>query len=326
MKWERLLSHALKLGRERGSDIWVADILQTLCNANRHIGHHDEGVQQAREGLEIYERLGHTRGQAQCFIQLAWSFRDQKQLDAAEEAASRAFDLLPETGQQSLVFQCHQILGLIQQSKGEIEKALHHLEAALGIAPSFGWHDQLFEIHSSLAMLFFDEGRLDGAHVHAERAKLHAVNNPYSLGKAMMLQAKVLCGQHKFEEARSEILRAAEIFEKLRVSWGVGICGVFLEDVQKRQDRLVASGQLCEFLQVMPLPDVSLSNLWSRNGMKALTTASNSRNATSPYPALSHRPSRRPSVQLQTAYVPPFVHLLYSHTSSFALSRCSSTH
>jgi len=35
------------------------------------MGHYDEGVQQVREGLEIYERLGHTRGQAQCLIELA---------------------------------------------------------------------------------------------------------------------------------------------------------------------------------------------------------------------------------------------------------------
>ena len=57
--------------------------------------------------------------------------------------------------------------------------------------------------------------------------------------------------------------------------------------------------------------------------MKALTSAPNSRNATSRYPVLSHRPSQRPSIRLQTIYVPPFVHLLDFHTSSFALSRCS---
>jgi len=42
------------------------------------------------------------------------------------------------------------------------------------------------------------------------------------------------------------------------------------------------------------------------------------------YPVLSHRPSQRPSMRLQTIYIPPFVHPLYSHISSFALSRCFS--
>jgi len=37
---ERLLSHALKLERERGSDIGVARVLRHLCDANRNMGHY----------------------------------------------------------------------------------------------------------------------------------------------------------------------------------------------------------------------------------------------------------------------------------------------
>jgi len=322
MERERLLSCALKLERERGSGIGVARALRHLCNANLHMSHYDEGVQRAREGLEIYERLGDTGGQAECLIQLAWLFLGRKRLEAAEEAASCAIHLLPETGYQFLVCDSHKVLGLIYRSKGEIEKAAHHLEAALGIASSFDWHHRLFDIHSSLVMLLHDEGRLDSADVHVKYAKSYAVHDPYSLGQAMILQATVWLAQYKFEEARSEALRAAGIFEKLGFSQGVDSCKGLIQ----RLDRLVASGKLCEFLHMMPLPGVFFSNLWSRNRTKVLTAASNSRNATSPYPVLSHRPSQRPSVQLQTTYVPPFVHLLYSHTSSFASSRCSSAH
>jgi len=253
MERKRLLSHALKLRRERGSDIEVYCVLQHLCNANRHMGHCDEGVQQAREGLEICERLGHTEGQADFLIQLAWLLREQEQFDAAEEAASRAIDLLPETGDQFLVCDSHQILGSIYQSKGEIEKAVHHLETALGIASSFDWHGQLFDIHLCLAMLFVMEDRPDSAGVHAERAKLYAVNSPYQLGVAMAFQAMVWSKQHKLEEARSQLLRATEIFEKLGSAWGVGFCGRSLERIKKREERL-ASGQLGEFLHMMPLP------------------------------------------------------------------------
>jgi len=76
--------------------------------------------------------------------------------------------------------------------------------------------------YSLLAVLFFDEGKLDSAHVHAERAKSYAVNNPYSLGEAMLLRAAVWTRQYKFKEARSEVLRAAQIFEKLGPSRGHG--------------------------------------------------------------------------------------------------------
>jgi len=245
---------------------------------------------------------------AWCLIELAWFFRDQKQLDAAEETAFRAINLLPETGEEFLVCNSHHILGNIYRSKGEIEKAVHHFEAALGIASSFDWRARLFDIHSSLAMLLHDEGRLDSADVHVEHAKSYAVNDPYILGQAMILQAAVWLAQYKFEEARSQALRAAEIFEKLGFSQGVGVCEGFIQGL----DRLVASGKLGEFLYMMPLPGVLVSNLWSRNRMKALTTVSNPRNATSRYPVLSRRPSQLPSVQLQTTYVPLF-HFLYAH-------------
>ena len=321
---QRLLSHALKLERERGSDAGVAYMLMCLCDADRDAGLHDEGVQRAREGLEIYERLGDTEGQAQCLIRLAWLFQEQEQLDAAEEAAFGAINLIPETGGQFMTCDSHQILGLIYESKGEVGKAVHHFETALGIASSFDWHSQLFAIHRCLGMLFLDEGRLGSAHVHAERAKLYAANNQYSLGEAMLLQGMVWMRQYRFEEAKSELLRAAEIHGKVRSSRSLmETYRELLEFIQKRGDELVASRTLGEFLGMMPLPGVLVSNLWSRNGMKALTTASN-RNATSWYPVLSHRPSQRPSVRLQTIYVPPFVHPLCSHSSSFALSRCSS--
>ena len=270
MERRRLLSCALKLERERGSDAGVARILWCLCDANRHMDLHDEGIQQVKEALEIWERLGNRKGQAQCLVQIAWLLRGQSRLDAAGEAASRAICLLAGTGDQFLVCECHKILGLVYRSKRDIARAVHHLDAALGIASSFDWHNQLFETHFSLVILFFEEGRLDSAHVHAERAKLYAVNNPYSLGQVMMIQARVWWGQCKLEEARSEVLRAAEIFEKLGVSSSVETCRRFLERIQKGRDGLVASGQLGEFLHMMPLPGVLVSDLWSRNRMKSV--------------------------------------------------------
>ena len=248
-----LLSHALKLEREGASDNGIARILWRLCDANRHMGLYDEGAQQARECLEIYERLGDTKGQVQCLIQLAWLLHDDNQLDAAEEAVSCAISLLPETGEQFRVYGCHQILGLVYRSKGEVEKAVHHLEAALKIASSFDWHSQLFEIHSALVMLFVGGGRFDEASVHADRAKSYAVDNPYNLGQAMMLQATAWCGQYKPKEARSEVLRAAEIFQKLGVSDCIKGCENLLELIQKLESVLTSS-QSRELLPAMPLP------------------------------------------------------------------------
>ena len=159
---KQLLNHALKLERERGNDDRVALTLIELSDANRLVGLFEEGIHQAREALGIYERIGDTVKQGYSLIRLAWSLHDDKQLKAAEDAASRAIKLLPAKGQEFLVCQSHRVLGDMYRSKGEREKAIHHFETALGAATCLIWNDQPFWIHCSLALLFLDVGSLGG--------------------------------------------------------------------------------------------------------------------------------------------------------------------
>ena len=237
---KRLLTHALKLWREEGDDYEAAQTLRLLSDTNRLMGLPKEGMQQAREALEIYERLGNTMGQAECLGHLALSLRDDDQLDAAEEAVLRAIALLPENGQEYWLCESHQALGKIYRSKGEVEKAIHHFEVALGIASSFNWHGRLFWIHYKLAGLFRDQGRFDDTQTHLERAKLHAVNNAYCLGLAMELQAEAWYEQGRLEEARTEAPGAADVYERLGAARDVERCRKLL---RKIESSLVASGQ-----------------------------------------------------------------------------------
>ena len=218
---KRLLTHTLKLWKERGDDYQVADTLRSLSDANRHTGPWKEGIQQAREASEIFEELDEAEKQSECLVNLAWLLYDDKQLDAAEETASRAIGLLPEDGNHSDIAQCHRVLGDIYSSKGEREKAINHFELALGVASTLGWDDQLFWIHYALSDLFSKEGRFNDAHAHVERAKSHATNDLYNLACGLQLQAVLWDQQHMFEEAKSEALRALGIFEKLGATEGV---------------------------------------------------------------------------------------------------------
>ena len=218
---KRLLTHTLKLWRERGDNYMVAGRLRDLSDTNREMGLYKEGIRQAKEGSEIFKRLGDTVGQAESLIDLAYVLRDDGQLDAAEEAASRGINLLPEKGEQFLACRGHRVLGDISRSKGNIEKAVYHYEVALGIASPFNWHDQLFWVHYSLADLFLGEGRFDDVQAHIEHAKSHTVNDPYNLGHAMNLQARSWYDQRMFEEARFEALRALDVFAKLGAAQGM---------------------------------------------------------------------------------------------------------
>ena len=229
----QLLIHTLELKRRRGDDHWVATTLGALCEVNWKLRLHEEGIQQAREAAEIYERLGDTIQQANCLSTLVRLLLDDKQLDAAEATASRLLVLIPEKGQELLVCKSHRTLGLIAESKGENEKAIHHFKTALGIALPFDWHGILFWSHYDLACLFRDEGGFDNANAHLEQARLYTVDNMYYLGCATEMQARVWRQQHRVEEAKSEALRALEIYEKLGNTKDVGRCEKLLQGWNK---------------------------------------------------------------------------------------------
>ena len=249
----RLLIHALKLQREWGGGHQVAISLRELSEVNRLMGLYEEGIEAVKEALGIFERLDDTTGQADCLIKLARLFCDDEKFDAAEEAASRAISILPGKGEEHKVCNSHRALGEIYRSKGETEKAIHHYEVALGIASPFKWQDLLFWIHYSLACLFRGEGRLDEAQAHAEHAKSHTACGAYYLGRVTEMQSELWYKQDRLEEAKSEALRAADIYEKLGAAKDVEDCRDLLQRIERRLNGApVASCQLehnCEFLR-----------------------------------------------------------------------------
>jgi tetratricopeptide (TPR) repeat protein len=249
-EYKRLLVCALKLWREQGNDFQVAQALRILSYTNWRLSFCKEGLLQVKESLEIFERLNNVMGQAQSLQWLAQLLLDDKQLDAAEDAASRSINLIPDN-KQFEVCQGHRVLGDICCSKGETENAINHFEAALRIASSSNWHsEQLWTFHS-LARLFRDQGRFDDAHAYVECAKLHVVNT-YDLGHTIGLRAEIWRKQGKLEEAEAEILRAIDVFMKLGAARDLEDCRRFLQSVEKETRKLVTSGELETVLRPTP--------------------------------------------------------------------------
>jgi len=232
---KRVLTRSTELYRERGDDIQLARTLTELSGANRMLGLFKEGTGQVEQALEISKRLGDTAEQARCLRDLAWLLNDDEQLDAAEEAAFRAIDLLEEDN-QTMISEVHNVLGQIYRSKGERQKAIHHLNIALGIVSSLNRHDAQLWINYTLAGLFFDEGSFDDANAHIERAKSHAVNDAYGLGRAMELQAVFWYRQYRFDEAKSEVLRAVEVYGKVGAVKDAEDCRVLLQKIEAAMD------------------------------------------------------------------------------------------
>ncbi|KAF9793378.1 hypothetical protein BJ322DRAFT_1016901 [Thelephora terrestris] len=246
-----LLRHVLKLERERGDDNKVARVLGDLSRSNLLLGSREEGIDQVREAMEIYERLGQTMGRARCLHTLAGLLWADGQLDAAKEAIFEAFELLPEKGEEPDVCMSHKILGDIYHSQGEIEKAVYHFKLALGITFSprnrYCSAYSLYMIHSALAWIFLDVGRLNDAQFHNEQAKSLSLNDSHQLARAVLVQALIYRDQRRLEAAASEALRAQGIFEKLGSLKAVEDCKTLLQNIED----LKPCFQILEFLKLL---------------------------------------------------------------------------
>jgi len=240
---KRLLVHSLRLQREAGDNARVARTLRTLSDANRALGLYEEGIGQAKEALEICERVHDVWGQASSLGRLARLLLSDGQLDAAESTALRAIDLLPNKRHQRVASQCHRILGSIYHSRGDTGATIKHFEAALAIVSNFNLHGEEFRTHQSLTELFLGENRFDDARTHIEQAKLHSANNALNMGRAIMLQAGLWFKECKFEEAKSEVLHAIDIFAKAGSMKDVEGCREILEHMKRQMKEPVISGE-----------------------------------------------------------------------------------
>ena len=212
---KQLLEHIRKLEREGGNDYRIALISMVLATANVQLRLAQEALGQAMEAVEIFERIGDIKTHGCSLFTLAIVLAGNDQPEAAEEAASRILQLIPEKGEEYLACYAHIFLCALYGGRGEKEKSLHHIQTTLEIATHFDWQNHIFSAHWSLADLYFGEEKFDDAIAHAERAKSHVVNNALGMAQASVLQATSYYRQGKLEKAKFEALQAVEIFERL---------------------------------------------------------------------------------------------------------------
>ena len=219
----------------------VAQTLRFLSDANRLLHLYEEGIEQAKEAVEIYKQLNDVWGQGISLQELSRLLHDDGQLDSAEEAALQAINFFSSEDSQFDVCRCYRILGLISSTKGETEKALSYFETALGMATASNWHEPLFLIHCSMADLFFYRHKFEDAHTHIEQAKSYAINDIYRLGHATEMQAIFWLNESKFEEVRGEALRAIDFYKKVGAMKDVEGCQAILQNIEVALSKPVGS-------------------------------------------------------------------------------------
>ena len=231
LEQKRYLTRALELEREWGDESQTPYTLICLSGANKALGLHEEGIEQVKEALAIYEKQGVVLGEADCWSLLARLLNVQGQFDEAEEAAFRALDCLPEEGQEFRACQFHRGLGSVYISKCDGSKAIYHFGKALEIASAFDWSEELFWINHALSRFFLSEQRFEEANAHIDQAKVYTVDGAHNRARAMESSARIWTHQDRFVEATSELLGALEIYENLGASEDVKDCRDLLRSI-----------------------------------------------------------------------------------------------
>ena len=236
---KKLLACMLRIGREQGNDLEVAQALRYLAYTNHIMGLHEEGIPQVKESLEICEQLGDPVGKAHSLVIFGLLLYSVKQFTVAEEAELQAIDLLQGKGEGFIVSGCHHVLSMVYGSKGEKEKAINHAKAALKLASSFNSPNLMFWNYLMLATSSYQGGRFDDANVHIECARSYTVDSLYNQGHAMEMQAKTWYQQDRLEEAKLQALGAIDAFEKLGATQKEQQCREILRMIKTKIDSLI---------------------------------------------------------------------------------------
>jgi len=230
----RLLACALKLWRDWGDDGMVAHMLELLAYVSLQSNLPTEGIPQAKEASEMYENLNDTEGQENSLRCLALLLAKDGQVDAAEDAASRAIKL---SSDEPGLCQHHHALAHIYSARGEMEAAISHFKTALGIATSIDLWAIGASVLRCLVQTLLKGGRLDGAQVHLERLKSDGANNLFSLGLAAAVEVCVWRRQGRFEEAEAEVSRIFCLFEEVGApAEFLEFCQGFLREVEGKMN------------------------------------------------------------------------------------------
>ena len=227
---KRLLGHILRLHQEQGDEHGIVHTLEELADSNEALRLYEEAIVNLKEALGIYEQLGDKVGQADTLQHLALLFVEVKQVNAAEEAASHAINLLPNEPGDSTHCEHHHILAHICESRGESEEAISHFEKALGIPSSA--EKQMKNLYC-FSRLLLDEEWLCYAQACLNQIKSCDTYDPHPPSGAEIRQAYILFVQGRFEEAKFQLLHIVGENEKVGGSpKSIEECKVLLQVIE----------------------------------------------------------------------------------------------
>ncbi len=151
-----------------------------------------------------------------------------------EEAEDRGLWVLARAeklGDKKLISLAHRQLGILEKDKGNLGPAAAHLFRSLELIDAI-MPPLRVSAFVSLGDLFIKKGDLNNAAIYIERALKNAkeINNPFEIGKLLMLQATLTFAKNNPSEADDLFDKSVKILEKIETpyeyalalyNWGV---------------------------------------------------------------------------------------------------------
>jgi len=116
---ERAFEHAVDLARAAQDDLLVARATNNLGAIANTQGRRADALLCYQLAVPAYQRLGSPQGLAECFHNMAITYRDTAQLAVAEEYERRAIEFARDAGSQRLLALARLGLAEVQLRRGE---------------------------------------------------------------------------------------------------------------------------------------------------------------------------------------------------------------
>jgi tetratricopeptide (TPR) repeat protein len=205
-----ILEHVAEIAWSSGDDLLLAKARNNLGTIANVRGERDQALTLYQLAVPVYQRLGSPSGLAECYHNMAITYRDAVALDRAEECERRAIEYADQAGSTRLTALARlgraeislrrgevslaeagatfaasafrdaadpmgegdalRLIGVARTLQGKLDQAQSALEAALAIAREHGAALNEAETLRALAEWACAKGQPDVARTHARRA------------------------------------------------------------------------------------------------------------------------------------------------------------
>ena len=212
------VERALAKGRKSGERLVVAEALMSQANLLLREGNPRAASERFREARRLYESSGHRWGLVQALTGSGLTLHRMGEVGEAEKIYLQALQLSRELGSDSGIATQDSNLGRLYLDRGELDRALKHLEKARVYLAANNDSLQEARVLNLIGSIFEIRGDLDAAAERHEKAGLlsRKAGIRYEQARSLTNLAVVLIWKGQLGEARRNAEGSLQLLGDLR--------------------------------------------------------------------------------------------------------------